>query len=300
MFPTLLFSLNLVASAFGSIALIASKLHSVKAPFEGAQLQNIISTGDVEYGDTSIKLARSIPHSRGGIWFSNQNPYSDWQVTMAFEMKGPDHGSDGMAFWYTRYPGKTGPVFGGPEKWNGLGVFIDGFDNDGKGNNPAIMGVLNQGDISFRMDHDGEGQYFGGCVRNVRNTKHPVVMRITYINKTLKVEIDDNGKSEKEEFMSCMERANTDLPLGYFFGVSAGTGGLADEFFLHHFTVSELKRGEGPKQEPNASKDKEASTTGANLELERLIRNMQSNINALFGPFIPNDRNLFKRLSDIE
>src|SRR5260370_39368423 len=120
MLPTLLFGSILVFPVLGSIALISSKQHSVKAPFDGPQLQNIISTGDIEYGDTSIKLSRSIPNSKGAIWFSNPNPYSDWQVTMSFEMKGPEQGSDGMAFWYTRHPGKLGPVFGGPEKWNGL------------------------------------------------------------------------------------------------------------------------------------------------------------------------------------
>jgi hypothetical protein len=306
MLSILLVSLFLNRYVQGSIALVPSKLHSIKAPFEGSQLQNVISTGDIEYGESSVKLARSIPHSKGAVWFSNPNSYADWQATFSFTIKGPDHGSDGMGFWYTRYPGKLGPVFGGPEKWSGLGVFIDGFDNDGKGNNPAIMGVLNQGDVNFRMDMDGEGQYFGGCVRNIRNTKQPVVVRVTYINKTIKVEIDDNGKPEKEEFMSCMERPNTDLPQGYFFGVSAGSGVVPDEFFLHYFNLFELKKGDASKSDSISSKENAASEAKAvpasvsSAELERLIKNMQSNINALVGPFHPQDRNLFKRLADLE
>ena len=105
--------------------------------------------------------------------------------------------------------------------------------------------------------------------------------------------------------MSCMERANTDLPQGYYFGVSAGSGAVPDEFFLHYFSLFELKKGEGPKQEPMVSGASTADVKMVpaplgNSELERLIKNMQSNINALVGPFNPADRNLFKRLSDIE
>ena len=36
-----------------------------------------------------------------------------------------------QAFWYTmENEGLTGPVFGSRDKWNGLGVFFDSFDND--------------------------------------------------------------------------------------------------------------------------------------------------------------------------
>ena len=42
-------------------------------------------------------------------------------------------GADGMAFWYVNTnEKKEGKAFGGPENWNGLAVFLDSFDNDGK------------------------------------------------------------------------------------------------------------------------------------------------------------------------
>lgn len=301
--------LALSCGCLASIALVPSSNHFLQAPFDSSQMQNIISSGEIEYGDQAVRLGRPVPNSKGALWFSHPNIFADWQVTLSFSIKGPEHGSDGLAFWYARSPGKLGPVFGGADRWNGLGIFVDGFDNDGKGNNPAIMGVLNQGDISFRMDIDGEGQYFGGCVRQVRNTKHPVLMRITYVNKILKVEIDDAGRG-KDEYMNCLERANTDLPLGYYFGVSASAGQVPDDFSLHSFSLYELKKNDGGEIASKAEASKQIgsqNTNNANVavngnleQVERMIKNMQSNLNALMGSFQPGDRPVFSRLSDLE
>lgn len=35
-----------------------------------------------------------------------------------------------QAIWFTDRPGVEGPVFGSNDNWNGLGVFLDSFDND--------------------------------------------------------------------------------------------------------------------------------------------------------------------------
>lgn len=50
-------------------------------------------------------------------------------------------GADGMAFWYTKQPGpigtnscifahQLGPVFGNKDRWQGIGIIFDTFDND--------------------------------------------------------------------------------------------------------------------------------------------------------------------------
>jgi len=62
---------------------------------------------------------------------------------------------DGMclkAFWYTEKRLEEGPVFGSADRWNGLGIFFDSFDNDGLHNNPYISVMLNDGTKSY--DHD--------------------------------------------------------------------------------------------------------------------------------------------------
>lgn len=37
-----------------------------------------------------------------------------------------------QAIWYTENQGLDGPVFGSADMWNGVGIFFDSFDNDGK------------------------------------------------------------------------------------------------------------------------------------------------------------------------
>lgn len=37
-----------------------------------------------------------------------------------------------QAIWYTENQGLDGPVFGSADTWNGVGIFFDSFDNDGK------------------------------------------------------------------------------------------------------------------------------------------------------------------------
>lgn len=37
-----------------------------------------------------------------------------------------------QAVWFTSEQGLDGPVYGAADQWNGIGVFFDSFDNDGK------------------------------------------------------------------------------------------------------------------------------------------------------------------------
>lgn len=34
--------------------------------------------------------------------------------------------------WFTSTQGLDGPVYGAADQWNGVGIFFDSFDNDGK------------------------------------------------------------------------------------------------------------------------------------------------------------------------
>lgn len=57
-----------------------------------------------------------------------------------------------QAIWYTSEKGDyNGDVLGSSDKWDGIGIFFDSFDNDNKHNNPYIMAVLNDGSKQF--DH---------------------------------------------------------------------------------------------------------------------------------------------------
>lgn len=56
-----------------------------------------------------------------------------------------------QAVWYVEAPNQSGNVFGSLDKWRGLAVIFDSFDNDNKKNNPSISLLVNDGTISF--DH---------------------------------------------------------------------------------------------------------------------------------------------------
>ena len=43
----------------------------------------------------------------------------------------------------------TGHVYGSVDRWIGLGLFFDSFDNDNKHNNPYIMAMTNDGTKNF-------------------------------------------------------------------------------------------------------------------------------------------------------
>lgn len=89
----------------------------------------------------------------GAIWTKQPTNFDWWEVNIVFRVTGRGRiGADGLAFWYTTSKGDyDGPVFGSSDRWNGLGIFFDSFDNDNKHNNPYIMAVLNDGTKHF--DH---------------------------------------------------------------------------------------------------------------------------------------------------
>jgi len=75
-----------------------------------------------------------------------------WEVEIQFRVTGRGRiGADGVAFWFTSTKGFEGPVFGSSDKWNGLGIFFDSFDNDNKHNNPYVLAMLNDGTKAY--DH---------------------------------------------------------------------------------------------------------------------------------------------------
>lgn len=71
----------------------------------------------------------------------SQSQLAAWEVTIAFQISGqPRFGGDGFAFWYVERPEVLGNIYGSSDYFTGLGIFIDTFNNDQKGQNPLILG----------------------------------------------------------------------------------------------------------------------------------------------------------------
>lgn len=203
--------------------------------------------GSIGVATDAIHLGKGQPHQQAALWSRHPNTQSEWQAHVKVRISGDKNSGDGLAFWYTKDGHQTGPVMGGADHWTGLAIIIDTFDDDNRGNNPAIMGIMNQGSTSYNTKMDGEGQYFGGCLRSVKNLSQPFYLRITYMRGSLKVELDDSKQGK--EYVNCFEKAGIELPPGYFFGISAATGDIPDGFELLDLQIY----GAEPMDKPFAS-----------------------------------------------
>lgn len=144
-------------------------------------------------------------------------------------------------FRYTATKGYEGPVFGSSDKWNGLGVFFDSFDNDNKHNNPYVMAMANDGNSAYDHQKDGSTQQLAGCLRDFRNKPFPVRAKIEYYRNTLTLLFHNGMSNNEKDYEMCMRVENVNLPKNGYFGISAATGGLADDHDVLRFSVSSLR-----------------------------------------------------------
>jgi hypothetical protein len=165
-------------------------------------------------------------------------------VLIKFNINGVSNlGADGFAFWLVREVEVLGKFFGFVEKFHGIGVVIDTYDNDGTGMHPMISVLQNNGDKEYEHEHKG-GEHHGGdmelghCSYPVRNLKTNSYLRITYNQKTLTVSV----KRESEtEWTTCMQSNNVDIEPGLYMGLSAATGHLADNHDILGVAVRNLE-----------------------------------------------------------
>lgn len=91
-------------------------------------------TGTICSND-QIRITPSIRSQKGRIWSTHTMPNDNWEIEVTMRVNGRGRiGADGMALWYTDKVGTEGPVFGSNDNWNGLGIFLDSFDNDAQVN----------------------------------------------------------------------------------------------------------------------------------------------------------------------
>lgn len=190
----------------------------------------------------SVRVAPSLRSQKGAIWTKNPTNFDWWEVEIVFRVTGRGRiGADGLAFWYTTQKGDyNGPVFGSSDRWNGLGLFFDSFDNDNKHNNPYIMAVVNDGTKQFDHQNDGTTQLLSGCLRDFRNKPFPTRARIEYYNNVLTVLFHNGMTNNNDDYEMCLRADGVQLPKNGYFGLSAATGGLADDHDVFHFLTTSL------------------------------------------------------------
>ena len=186
-----------------------------------------------------------------------------WQVDVTIRVWGSSTiGADGMALWILEpsSAGRRGGLFGVAEDFEGIGVLVDTFDNDGSGHHPYIALVYNDGTKSFSHDHDhGHDAHgdedgsssggsagsieLGGCSSSVRTPRRtakdgPPVGEETTLRLANTPEhglILSVRDRPDRPFRECA-RAPVVLPTGYHFGLSAQTGDLSDNHEVVDFS----------------------------------------------------------------
>lgn len=176
------------------------------------------------------------------MWTKQKTNFDWWEVDIAFRVSGRGRiGADGIAFWFATEKGDyNGEVFGSSDKWNGLAVFFDSFDNDNKHNNPYIMAVVNDGTKKFDHQNDGINQALAGCLRDFRNKPFPTRARIEFYNNVLTVLFHSGMTNNDQDYEMCLRAENVVLPKYGYFGISSATGGLADDHDVFHFLTTSL------------------------------------------------------------
>ncbi|XP_044738350.1 protein ERGIC-53 isoform X2 [Chrysoperla carnea] len=190
----------------------------------------------------NVRIVPSLKSQKGAIWTVQPTNFDWWEVEIVFRITGRGRiGADGLAFWYTSNKGAYGgDVFGSSDKWNGLGIFFDSFDNDNKHNNPYIYAIVNDGTKAFDHQNDGMTQAIAGCLRDFRNKPFPTKARIEYYQNTLTVSFHNGMTNNEQDFEMCLRAENVYLPKNGYFGLSAATGGLADDHDVFHFLTTSL------------------------------------------------------------
>ena len=94
----------------------------------------ILLTGDAFANEDFVRLTPDRQSKTGGVWNSQPMLWKNWEVMVQFNVNGVGQvGADGLAWWLAREVNVLGDFFGFREKFRGIGVAIDTYDNDGSG-----------------------------------------------------------------------------------------------------------------------------------------------------------------------
>ncbi|KAJ3423896.1 vesicular mannose-binding lectin [Anaeramoeba flamelloides] len=192
--------------------------------------------GSAYVEENGVVLTPKEQSTKGSIWHKIPNQSPNWDLEVDINVSGGHLGADGLAFWYTKNRGREGSAFGNENPFTGLSVFLDTYQNLPGYRIPKekIQVMVNNGEELYDISSDGEKNQVEECLVRFRNKK-PSKLKVTYILKKLTVLIDIEKKGN---WKPCIELENINLPVNYYFGFSAATGGLSDKHVIENVTFS--------------------------------------------------------------
>jgi len=218
--------------------------HSLSKPYggTGTGIPYWDFVGSTIVTNKFIRLTSESQSTRGGLWNTLPILMTDWEIQFQFHVhgSGKELFGDGFAMWYASERNKLGAVFGSPDYFHGLAIFLDTYSNHNGAHNhphPYISAMVNNGSLHYDHDKDGTHTELAGCEAQFRNRDHDTFVAVRYQNYKLTVSTDiDNQNVWKE----CFVVNNVKLPTNYFFGFSAATGDLADNHDIISVKVYQL------------------------------------------------------------
>jgi mannose-binding lectin 1 len=205
--------------------------------------------GDALPTDEQVRICPSIQERSGWVWSKIAFTASNWMFDTSFSISGRNtYGADGMVFWFTADKGSSGNMFGSTSSFTGMALAIDTFDNNGQGDTPRVSVFMGNGSFDYNHGTDGSGQDIGYCLKQIRNKRFPVQLKVIYIKNSLEVFINEGNTNSSENYDLCVKIPTVTLPPTGYFGISAATGGLSDDhdvmsFVVHSLTPVEQSRG---------------------------------------------------------
>jgi mannose-binding lectin 1 len=197
--------------------------------------------GSAVVTDSYVRLTPGVHSRHGCLQNLIPNDFEDkWVFRVGFRVRGKNKmGADGLAMWYTKQPNQCtldNSIFGHNGSFEGVGILFDTYDNDHRKDNPQVL-IIGSGDA-----HNAAADYMstslGNCKYNFRkNFDETVVVHVIarYDEGQLSVSLG----SIDDGLFTCAT-AEVKLPAGYYFALSALTGGLADEHDVFYAAVSSV------------------------------------------------------------
>jgi len=227
--------------------------HSMHAPMDQSRVYWFWG-GSTVIAKRQIRLTPDTADRAGFIWNDYPLEAPNWEVEFEFKCYSKPHfGGDGFAFWVldssddpvlkAEPDSLNGPLFGLKEKFKGMGVVFDQYDNDGDRANPSIFVIDNSRGDRFVGNHDNDYQddmykntpsnYRNPefrCQADFRNTREPVKLLARFLHKILHVYIDTaDGKG----WRVCLALEFNNDFLNHHIAFTGITGQVAD---VHEIT----------------------------------------------------------------
>ncbi|KAJ6237301.1 vesicular mannose-binding lectin [Anaeramoeba flamelloides] len=204
--------------------------------------KNWVTLGSSQFNQNDgLILTQQEKSQQGSIWNKNPFLFENWEMEVEFKIKGGKIGADGIAIWLVKDTEQFGNAFGSKNPFNGLGIFLDTYQNEPgfRRVEEKIQFMIGDGTTFYDSSTDGKSNKLEECLIKYRN-KGFSKLRVRYVKKHLSIEIDTGTK---QNWFQCINVPSVNISPGNYFGISAATGGLSDRHVIESFTVKRRQNG---------------------------------------------------------